>query len=187
MRILLCTEFYHTRGGGYAFALRTQELLEARGREVIPLAARHPDNLPSPHEADFIGYQDVHAVKGLAKAAALARLIANPEAAAAVRRLIRRWRPDLVHTHIIATYLTQSVWSAAAAAGLPVVHTLHDYKLLCPDTSLWRAGAVCEQCRGGRYYQCLVRRCKAGSFAARVEVDAPTPRKGRHKILLVYP
>ena len=170
MKIILCTEFHHDRGGGYAFAIDSQRLLEAHGHEVIPFAAHHPDNVPSRYEDQFIEYDDLMDVvsrrEWLRAPTAMARLISNREAAAALRRSIERYRPDLVHTHIIATYLTQSVWAAASDAGVPVVHTLHDYKLLCPDTHLFCRGAVCERCRGGRYFHCLLRRCKRGSLAA---------------------
>jgi len=43
--------------------------------------------------------------------------------------------------------------------------TLHDYKMVCPIYALFRRGRVCELCRGGRYYQCLLNRCARGSYA----------------------
>lgn len=182
MRILLCTEFYHDRGGGYAFALDSQRLLESHGHEVVPFAAGHPDNLPSPFAQHFIPYGDYLDVLRRRQwrlvPKALHSLISNPDAAAGLTRLIRRYRPDVVHTHIIASYLTQVVWEVAHRAGIPVVHTLHDYKLLCPDTNLLSHGAICERCRGGRWYECTLRRCKQGSFAASAAATAQAYAQG---------
>ena len=182
MRILLCTEFYHDRGGGYAFARDSQRLLESYGHEVIPFAAGHPDNLPSPFAQDFVPYRNYLEVLRRRQwrlvPEALRSLISNLDAAAGIARLIRRYRPDVVHTHIIASYLTQVVWEVAHAAGVPVVHTLHDYKLLCPDTNLLSHGAICERCRGGRWHECALRRCKQGSFAASAAAAAQAYAQG---------
>lgn len=57
-----------------------------------------------------------------------------------------RVRPDVVHTNTIVG-LTSAVWEAAAARGIPVVHTLHDCHLLCPRTTLLRSDGT--QCAGG--------------------------------------
>jgi glycosyltransferase involved in cell wall biosynthesis len=60
------------------------------------------------------------------------------------RELMERRRPHVLHTHNIVG-LTPAVWLAARDAGIPVVHTLHDYHLLCPRTTLLRSsGAVCD-------------------------------------------
>lgn len=170
MKVLLCTEFYHSLGGGYAFAIDSQKLLESAGHEVIPFAAKHPGNLPSRASRHFIPYgsylDTLHGRQWWRAPAALARLATNPAAALGLSRMIRQYRPDVVHTHIISTYLTQVVWEVAHDAGLPVLHTLHDYKLLCPDTCLLSRGRVCRRCKGNHFYHCLFRRCKRGSTAA---------------------
>jgi glycosyltransferase involved in cell wall biosynthesis len=57
-----------------------------------------------------------------------------------------RCRPDVVHTNTIVG-LTAAVWEAAHLRGVPVLHTLRDYQLLCPRTTLQRSSG--EQCDGG--------------------------------------
>jgi glycosyltransferase involved in cell wall biosynthesis len=52
-----------------------------------------------------------------------------------IRDAVRSARPDVVHTHNLPG-LSTSVWGAASATGARVVHTLHDYYLLCPRVSL---------------------------------------------------
>ncbi len=51
-------------------------------------------------------------------------------------------------------------------AGLPVIQTLHDYKLACPNTSFVSNGRICEACKGGKYYNMTRYRCKRGSTSA---------------------
>lgn len=59
------------------------------------------------------------------------------------RTVLRRTRPDILHTHTLAG-LTPALWRAAHAEGIPVVHTAHDYHLLCARTTLLRTrGTIC--------------------------------------------
>jgi glycosyltransferase involved in cell wall biosynthesis len=75
----------------------------------------------------------------------------DPVAAYRLRRAIERFRPDVVHSHSVAG-LSASVITTPTARGVPHVHTLHDYWLLCQRTSLVsRKGVACEpRCAGCR-------------------------------------
>jgi glycosyltransferase involved in cell wall biosynthesis len=57
-------------------------------------------------------------------------------------------RPDIAHFHNTHPLLTPSVYYACAERGVPVVQTLHNYRLICPAATLYRAGDVCELCVG---------------------------------------
>ena len=128
MRIILCTEFYHDRGGAYAAALDAEWLLKSRGHEVVPFAARHPVNRPSPYGSYFVRYHDLRTLLKTRRVNVLwrlvARLIWSTEAYRQLGRLIGDVRPDLVHIHNYAYHLTSSVFGAARAGGVPVVHTM---------------------------------------------------------------
>lgn len=58
-------------------------------------------------------------------------------------RLLRELRPEIVHTHSMVE-LPPWVWQVAAKHGCAVVHTLHDYDLLCIRSSLFKDGAHCK-------------------------------------------
>ena len=90
----------------------------------------------------------------------------NRDAARKFGAVLDSVAPDLVHTHNIKG-LSPSVWSAARRRGLPVVHTMHDYYLLCArGTMLGRGGTPCGQaCLG-----CLAYRQWYGLKAAAVDV-----------------
>ena len=72
------------------------------------------------------------------------------EAVARLRALIRSHRPQVVHVHNTFPVLSPAVYTAAREAGIPVVQTLHNYRLLCPAGVLMRQGRVCEACLGKR-------------------------------------
>ncbi len=60
--------------------------------------------------------------------------------------LLRRERPDLVHVHNTFFVISPSIYSACREADVPVVQTLHNYRLLCPAAEFARAGKICEEC-----------------------------------------
>lgn len=67
----------------------------------------------------------------------------NPLSGGQVKRVLEKIKPDVVHTNNLAS-LSVSALSTAAHLDIPVVHTLRDYYLLCPRTSLFRNGRQCD-------------------------------------------
>lgn len=63
-----------------------------------------------------------------------------------VRGLIRKEAIDIVHVHNTLTLISPSVYYAAFACGKPVVQTLHNFRLLCPNGIFLRNGKICEDC-----------------------------------------
>jgi glycosyltransferase involved in cell wall biosynthesis len=80
--------------------------------------------------------------------------------------LIQRTRPDVAHIHSIHPQISPSVYAACKRAGVPVVHTLHNYRYLCPGALLLRDGKPCEKCVGRLPLAALWHRCYNGSLAA---------------------
>jgi glycosyltransferase involved in cell wall biosynthesis len=61
--------------------------------------------------------------------------------------IIEREKPDIIHTHSLLG-LSTSLWRVARVHGIPIVHTLHDYQLLCPRGTMFRADHPCDrQCK----------------------------------------
>lgn len=66
---------------------------------------------------------------------------------------LRSFKPDVVHVHNFFPQLSPSIYDACLDEGVPVVQTLHNYRLICPGAMLMRDGKVCEQCLTGSPYQ----------------------------------
>lgn len=94
----------------------------------------------------------------------------NPFAAREVTEVLRRHRPELVHVHNTWYALSPSVLRAAGSAGVPVVMTLHNYRLVCANALLYRDGRPCEDCVGRLPWPGVVHRCYRGSLAASTAV-----------------
>lgn len=106
------------------------------------------------------------------KAALPALSLWNPEVRRDLGRLLERRRPDVVHVHNTFPLLSPSVLHACRDAGVPVVATLHNYKLLCASGDFFRDGRPCHECAGGRVTPGLRHGCYRGSHAATVPVSA---------------
>jgi glycosyltransferase involved in cell wall biosynthesis len=95
--------------------------------------------------------------------AALALSVHNTRAAQLVRDRVAAVRPDVVHVHNTWFALSSSAVEAAASCGVPVVMTLHNYRLGCLSTDLFRDGAVCTACLGRAPLQGVLHGCYRGS------------------------
>src|ERR1051326_6286986 len=65
-----------------------------------------------------------------------------------LRRVLAEFRPDVTHFHNTFPLISPSAYYACHAAGVPVVQTVHNYRLGCPQAGFFRDGRICEDCRG---------------------------------------
>lgn len=92
--------------------------------------------------------------------------------ARALAERLGRSRPDLIHVHNTFPLISPSVLRAAAGARVPVVATLHNFRLMCANALLQRDGRPCEDCVGGRAWHGVRHGCYRGSAAASVPLAA---------------
>ncbi len=162
--------YYFQRGGDSTYMLGLSKLLEERGHEVVPFGMRTPSNLPTPYADYFVSEIDFPSLLARRSPRAawrvLARSVYSGEARRKIAALADAVKPDLAHFHNIHAHLTTSIVSPLRARGIPIVWTLHDFRLVCPNTSFLRGGEICERCLPNRYYEAVLRRCKKGSLPA---------------------
>ncbi len=79
--------------------------------------------------------------------------------------LLRAARPQVLHAHNTFPLISPSLYWAAVAVGVPVVQTLHNFRLLCPQAMLLREGRVCESCIGRVPLAGVLHACYRGSRA----------------------
>lgn len=94
-----------------------------------------------------------------------ASAIRSGRAVTAIAAAIERARPDVVHLHNLFPMLSPAVIGSARRAGVPVVLTLHNYRLMCLPANLLREGRVCEDCVGRVPWRGVAYRCYRGSAA----------------------
>lgn len=80
--------------------------------------------------------------------------------------ILRRVRPEVAHFHSIHPQISPSAYAACQEVGVPVVHTLHNYRYICPGALLQRNGRPCEDCVGRWPWNALRYRCYRESLTA---------------------
>ncbi len=183
MRVLLVNKYYHLRSGTERYLFNLKRLLESRGHRVEVFAMAHPLNEPASYSGRFVPHMDFHAIRAERFVEAGARVIWYPEAARRVARVLDDFRPDIVHIFNIYHHISPSVLPPIGRRGIPVVQTLNDYKLVCPNYLLYTRGAPCTRCQDGRYVPAVRHRCLHGSWSW--SVLAALEMTG-HKALRVY-
>ncbi|MBQ6103959.1 MAG: glycosyltransferase, partial [Kiritimatiellae bacterium] len=155
MTILVVHDRYRVRGGEDAVFETECRLLEEAGNKVVRYVKDNRDIL------------DRGGRLGLALCT-----VWNPRTYREVREIIRCEKPDAMHCHNTFPLISPSVCWAAAREGVPVVQTLHNYRLACLNGYLFRDGKVCEKCLGRTPWCGLRRRCYRGSFGGSLALFA---------------
>ncbi|MDI6808906.1 MAG: glycosyltransferase family 4 protein [Candidatus Eisenbacteria bacterium] len=164
MRILNVNKFYYRKGGSETYFFDLARLLEEKTNEVIPFSMNDSRNIESRFENCFVSGADYNLKEGTLKEIRKAmNVVYSKEARRKLSQMIDRNPVDLVHLHNISHQLSPSIIREVGNRGLPVVWTLHDYKIVCPAYLLFVNGVVCEKCKNGRFYNVVLRRCNRGS------------------------
>ncbi|MEM7330579.1 MAG: glycosyltransferase family 4 protein [Chloroflexota bacterium] len=170
MKVLMINTFNYMRGGAERCFLELINLLEENGHEVIKFCMHHEKNEPSPYEEHFLSHIDFPTEMkngGLGgKVRVFERVLYSREAKQKIETLIQETKPDIAHLHGIAHEISPSILPAIKKYNIPIIQTLHDYKLICPNTNFVSNNKVCEQCKGHRYFNVVKNRCKRGSLPA---------------------
>lgn len=130
MRILSIHNLYQIRGGEDESREAEEGLLREKG-----------------HQVD-VYEENNKRVPNLGQIRVAFRTIWSVESYNTVRNLLRKGNYDLVHVQNFFPLISPSVYYAAKAEGVPVVQTIRNYRLLCPNAQFFRQGRVCEDCLG---------------------------------------
>lgn len=104
---------------------------------------------------------------GLLKlAAAGLRTVWSSRGYSALRLAVARFQPDIIHVHNTFPLLSPSVFWAAEKSGVPVIQTLHNFRLTCANASLLRNQQPCQKCVGHLPLPGIIHRCYKDSFLA---------------------
>jgi glycosyltransferase involved in cell wall biosynthesis len=177
MKILLVNTYHYLRGGDCTYTFALADLLKSHGHKVKFFGMKHPKNLPSTEEKyflEYIDYVELNKNKSLANSLkVLTRSIYYKHARTKIGELIKNYKPDIVHLQNIHAHITPSILFEIKKNNIPIVWTLHDYKLVCPNSHylIDKTGGICEACKSGSYYQPILKRCKKDSIMASLAIS----------------
>jgi glycosyltransferase involved in cell wall biosynthesis len=133
LKVLLVHNYYLLPGGEDEVLRREKMLLVNAGHPVIEYSRQN---------SEIAGYS-------LARKAGLAfRTIWAGDSYHHIESLLKKERPNVAHFHNTMPLISPAAYYACAAAGVPVVQTLDNLRLLCPAGTLYRDGDLCEDCVG---------------------------------------
>lgn len=160
MKILLINNYHSLMGGAHRIYLETGKLLKSYGHEVFYFSQKSENNLPyelSDYWSEGIDYKKESFLNNILKAK---NFIYNEEAYQKLSKFIDLVKPDIAHIHLFMGGLSTSILLALKEKKVPVVHTPHDYRLICPAYTLFdRNNNICEQCIDKKYFRCATKRC----------------------------
>lgn len=131
MKIVLVHTKYLRPGGEDVVFEQERKLLESNGHQVVAYCRSN---------------SETEAYGGVKRLVLVGRTVWSSDSKKEFAELLRREKPDLVHVHNTFVVISPSIYSACREAGVPVVQTLHNFRLLCPAATFFRDGKICEDC-----------------------------------------
>lgn len=147
LRVLVAHNSYQMRGGEDAVVDAEVALLRSHGHAVTEYR-RHNDEL-----------QDMRTLD------AAVDTLWSRKTSRDITALIAEARPDVIHVHNTFPLISPSLYWAAHRHGIPVVQTLHNFRLLCPQAMFLRDGKLCEDCLGNVPWRAVKHACYRESRA----------------------
>lgn len=158
-------KFHYLRGGSEAVYFGTANLLESHGHRSLFFSMHHTENLPCETSQYFMPYVDLNTngncLRSQLKAAG--RILYSFDAKRRLSTLLDKHPVDIAHLHNIHHQISPSILHEFKKRKIPVVMTLHDYKMVCSSYSMLADGRPCDACDGGKYYEAIKKGCIKGS------------------------
>jgi glycosyltransferase involved in cell wall biosynthesis len=145
MKILIAHNEYQYRGGEDSVVEAEIALLREYGHEV------------------HLYRRSNHELSTLSRASAAVSSIWSYQSSNDIQQVCDHFTPEVIHVHNTFPLISPSLYWAAAKKKVPVVQTLHNFRLLCPQAMFFRNGKVCEDCIGKLPWRAVTHKCYRGS------------------------
>jgi glycosyltransferase involved in cell wall biosynthesis len=155
MRILLVHNSYQQPGGEDVVFEQERLLLERAGHHVMAYCRSNWET------GDYSGLKKLDLARNT---------IWSKDTRKRFHSLLLEEKPDLVHVHNTFVMVSPSIYSICHEVGVPVVQTLHNYRLFCPAGTFFRDGHICEDCVEHSLWRAVRHRCYHDSFSATATV-----------------
>ena len=166
MKILQVNKYFYVKGGPERYMFGVSKLLRAHGHDIAFFSMNNAKNGFSEWSKYFVHNVDYNKEAGIVNGIRMSKnILYSKESFDKISQLVDEFKPDVAHLHNFNHQLSPSILVALKSKKVPVVMTVHDYKLVCPSYSMLNHGNVCELCRERRFYSCLGTKCHKNSFA----------------------
>ena len=160
MKILMVNKFLYPRGGSESYMLYLGEHLKKLGNEIEYFGMYDEKNTVGNSAEKYTQNMDFHS-KGMGRFLYPFKIIYSFEAKKKIMQVIDNFKPDIVHLNNINFQLTPSIIYGIKKRGIPIVQTVHDYQMICPNHLLYNfnKNLPCEKCINGSHINCIKNKC----------------------------
>ncbi len=165
-KVLLVNKYHYLRGGAERAYFDTANILAEHGHDLAYFSMKHRENKNSRWSKYFVENVDYNdeKISFLKKLKAILDIWYNFSANRNLKKLIKKFRPDVAHLHNIYHQISPSIINVLKKKKIPIVYTLHDYKLISPNYSLMLNGGIWEETKERKYYKCFFAKCVKDSY-----------------------
>lgn len=150
MKIALFHNYYNFPGGEDCVFESESRCLQDLGHQVCQYTIRNADNLSTPSL--------------LTKIKTARNAIFNQEQYAQIKKFLLLEKPSISHVHNWFPLFSPSIYKAHQDAGVPIVQTLHNYRMSCASGNFQRNNQDCTLCINGDYRHAVYHKCYQGSL-----------------------
>jgi len=172
LKILVLSDYSFTKGGAERVAITTAIGLAERGHEVVFFSAAGPvsDELADAglKKVICLGQKDI--LDNPSRVNAMFAGIYNRKAVKELKILLKKWKPDIAHLHGLSKALSWAPVNVLHAFKIPMIYTLHDYGLICPNLGIFdfKSDRNCLYYKPGQTLRCLVTDCDKRNYLQKV-------------------
>lgn len=148
-KILIAHNYYQIPGGEDSVVANEKRMLEKNGHKVI-LYSRNNSEIKrfSVLKKALLPFTTIFSIKTYTE----------------VKHIIKKEKIDVLHVHNTLSLISPSIYYAALSCEIPVVQTIHNFRLICPNALLYRDGHICEDCLQLGLKCALKHKCYRDSF-----------------------
>ncbi len=164
MKILMVNKFLYPKGGAETYFLKIGNYLQEHGHQVEYFGMYDEKNTMKNNANQYTSNVDFHNA-GMEKILYPFKIIYSKEAKEKIKKVIEDFKPDIIHMNNINFQLTPSIIDVAYKMNVPIVQTVHDYQMICPNHLLFNPNTneICEKCVNGSKWNCTKGNCIHGS------------------------
>lgn len=161
MKILIVNKYLYYKGGAETYALKIGKYLEQNGHEVQYFGMYSDKNIVGNKLQLYTEEMDFHTTK-IKRLLYPFKIIYSLEAKRKISKIINKFKPDIIHLNNINFQITPSIIEVAYKRNIPIIQTVHDYQMICPNHLLYN-DKICEKCIKGNKFNCVKGKCIHGS------------------------
>lgn len=156
----MVNKFLYPRGGSESYMLKLGEELKSQGHQIEYFGMYDNQNTVGNSLNCYTTNMDFHS-NGFSRLFYPFKIIYSREAARKIGKVLDSFKPDIVHMNNINFQLTPSIIYAVKKRNIPLVQTVHDYQMICPNHLLYNFNEIkpCDRCIKGSKWNCLKYSC----------------------------